>query len=74
MCDLKNLAEGWFHLETGKRPVRLFDPDGGFPPPPHPEAKQGILVRVKMQGAATGVGVVFSAYTGRSAQGVRSAP
>ena len=56
LCDLANLAEGWIHLEKGKRPIRLFDPDGGFPPPPHPEAKQGILVRVKMQGVASGVG------------------
>jgi hypothetical protein len=56
IADMANLAEGWIHYPKGKRPDRLFDPDGGWPPCPSSEHKQGMLVRVKMQGAASGAG------------------
>jgi hypothetical protein len=56
LADLKNLAEGWIFIQKGKRPDRLFDPDGRWPPCPSPEHKQGALLRVKMQGAITGAG------------------
>jgi hypothetical protein len=56
LADLKNLAEGWIYYPKGMRRERLFDPEGGWPPCPSSEHKQGMLVRVKMQGAITGVG------------------
>jgi hypothetical protein len=56
LADLKNLAEGWLLYQKGKRPDRLFDPDGGWPPCPSSEHKQGMLLRVKLLEPITGGG------------------
>ena len=63
LADLKNLAEGWIYFppaEGASGLNGLFDPDGGWPPCPSPEHKQGVLLRLKIQGAITSVSAIFT--------------